>query len=448
MFKAVETLLPPARVTSYSPDPLMYLHSISIAVGLFILYFFIIKDLRFSSKRIFQTALFSLFLKFLNAIGIQGLIFFGHLYEGGDSLYYDDMGHQILPLIRDEPVKFIFDYLTGTSISREGTMFSLTGILYYLTGMPSLLAASVVGAFVSSLGAYLFFKAYRLGFPQSGYHLYGYLIFLFPSLIFWTSQHLKEPWIFFYMGLMTYGSTLLLQRKWIKGTIYALVGFYMGFHIKAYLVFFILCSFGCPVLMVRMKPPVLAMLVKILILAGASYVMSRTFAIVDEVYLGSSSFFEQMSLVKNFSVRGGSAIELKSIDSLSQIGNLFYNLFSVLYRPLIFEARNPFTFFASLETTTLLALTLASLKSVWPFWKKPSFWFFLVAFTLMFSVAFSFQIGNLGTMMRIKVSLLPFLFMLFSYHLSPRKKKNPALSSCVLSNSFMTVQNASGKIIS
>lgn len=331
MFKAVTALLPPNTVTSYAPEPMMYLHSTCIALGLFILYFFIIKDIRLLSKRLFQIALLSLALKFLNAIYVQGLIFFGRMYEGGDSLYYDDMGRQMLPFIQENPMKFIFDYFVGMPISREGTMLSLTGLLYYLTGSPSLLAASVIGAFVSSVGAYLFFKSYRLGFPHSDYKLFGYLIFLFPSIVFWTSQHL-------------------------------------------------------------------------------------------EVYVGQSSLFEQMDLVKSYSVKGGSAIALKPIASLSQIGNLPYNLFSVLFRPLIFEARNGFIFLASLECTALLGLALASLKSAWPLGKKPPFWFFLVSYVLMFSIAFSFQVGNLGTMMRIKISVLPFLFMLFSYHLSPKQR--------------------------
>lgn len=427
MFKTINDLIPLSTTTSYTVEPLMYVHSLFLATCFFIIYFFVVKDIRSDSKVLFQVALLSLFFKSMNSIFLQGLIFFGKMYEGGDSIYYDDMGIQLLPLIREDPLNFVFSYLFNRPISSEGSMFSLTGLLYYFMGVPSLLGASVIASFVSSLGAYFFFKSYRLSFPQSGYKWFGYLVFLSPSLLFWTSQHLKEPWVIFYLGLMTYGICLLAKCQWLKGFLYAALGFYYGFYVKAYLFLFLVCALMVQAFMVRMKPPAAAFFVKGFILVGILFFIYKFQTIVFEVYVGQDGFFQQMALVKSFSVRGGSAIALKPMTSLGDLIYLPYNAFTVLFRPLFFEAHNVFALMASLESATYLLLALFSLKNLGSPWKKPGFWYFLMTYVLIFSIALSFPVGNLGTMVRIRINVLPFLFMLFSFHLSWKRRNAVAV---------------------
>jgi hypothetical protein len=112
---------------------------------------------------------------------------------------------------------------------------------------------------------------------------------------------------------------------------------------------------------------------------------------------------------------------------LSNAGYVSYFLtrlwyvFTVLFRPLPWEAYNIFTFLASLENLALLALAILAI------WKsqivvkslvRSPLLLFAAAFAILFIGAFSLQVVNLGGMVRVKINVLPFLFPFVAIALS------------------------------
>ncbi len=96
-------------------------------------------------------------------------------------------------------------------------------------------------------------------------------------------------------------------------------------------------------------------------------------------------------------------------------------VFSVLFRPLPFEARNVQALVASLEGMVLLAAFVRSgrrLKNFLPQRRAP-FLTFASTYSLLFAIAFS-NFGNFGILVRERVQLFPFVLMLLTVPLAPR----------------------------
>ena len=49
--------------------------------------------------------------------------------------------------------------------------------------------------------------------PEGRARTYGWLVFFFPSLLYWPSSIGKEAWICFGLGLASYGVALILRHQ-------------------------------------------------------------------------------------------------------------------------------------------------------------------------------------------------------------------------------------------
>ena len=92
-----------------------------------------------------------------------------------------------------------------------------------------------------------------------------------------------------------------------------------------------------------------------------------------------------------------------------------------LFRPYLWEVKNPLMLFSSLESLILLAITAAVVikkgSVMGKAMRNPT-----IVFCLVFSLTFAFAVGvstfNFGTLSRYKIPLLPFycLLMVFLFH--------------------------------
>jgi hypothetical protein len=103
-----------------------------------------------------------------------------------------------------------------------------------------------------------------------------------------------------------------------------------------------------------------------------------------------------------------------------------------LFRPYLWEVKNPLMLLSALESLLLLALTLYILvkKNIKIF---PAIANMNVAFALLFSLTFAFAVGvstyNFGTLVRYKIPLLPFFLvaLILILHHSKSERKLDAL---------------------
>jgi hypothetical protein len=133
--------------------------------------------------------------------------------------------------------------------------------------------------------------------------------------------------------------------------------------------------------------------------------------------------------------------------SLGEFDGTLWNFFSKapaaiaagLFRPYMWEIRNPVMFLAAAENTAFMLLVLVILWKTGPvkmikiIFDEP-----LVVFSLTFAIVFAFAVGistaNFGALVRLKIPLLPFittgLFIL--YHKAREIKKTSTESSLSL----------------
>ena len=88
---------------------------------------------------------------------------------------------------------------------------NICGVMSLLIGdaLPTLF---ITFAFVSLWGGYLFYRAFTIAFPDGDRWLFGLLVVLSPSILFWSSSVGKDALIQFFIGLTCFGFAKLTQR--------------------------------------------------------------------------------------------------------------------------------------------------------------------------------------------------------------------------------------------
>ena len=84
--------------------------------------------------------------------------------------------------------------------------------LNYIIMGPSVIGMFLLSALISFLGSYLFLRAFQIHFGHVAEQRFLALsLFLFPSLVFWTSLLGKDSWIYLLLGSFTYSLASVLR---------------------------------------------------------------------------------------------------------------------------------------------------------------------------------------------------------------------------------------------
>jgi len=87
--------------------------------------------------------------------------------------------------------------------------------------------------FIAFIGQYFLFKSIA---PFVQKKLSFLIIFLFPSLLLWTSGILKETIIIFIIGLWLYGLKLLIDKKYVLSVVLLLISTLIASTVKVYII--------------------------------------------------------------------------------------------------------------------------------------------------------------------------------------------------------------------
>ncbi len=177
----------------------------------------------------------------LHLLAAPGQIFVvDHFYQGiADWIRYDNQGSALAPGFRH----FNFSLAPGNlrGIVNDGSVSIAAGIVFTFVGT-NVLGVFLVFSWLSFLGTMLFFRAFSLTFAGANTRRYGYLIFLFPSTIFWTADVSKEAIMMLAMGLVSYGAAKLLARR-RGGVSLAVVGVFISAYIRPNELFLMVAGF-------------------------------------------------------------------------------------------------------------------------------------------------------------------------------------------------------------
>ncbi len=311
--------------------------------------------------------------------------------------------------------------------------------IYWVSCLFSLLAGGsenavwILFAWFSALGAFYFLKAFKRLLPDQSLVWYAAVVFFFPSLVLWSSLPSKDAITFWGIGLLTFGvSTYCKERSW-AGLLKIAVAEAAIFSVRRYFAVF----YCLPLIVISMFD--LYALWK-----DKNYrhlLSSLVFLFLHVAWFGllvANSFFLPLSLAADYQATASqmpgvvSESDIRPQYSLSDMlpssssdllplvvkwlsfaAERVWYVFTVLFRPLPWEAHNVFAMFAALENVVLLLLSLlvfVKMQVVLSRVFREPFLLFVVAFITVYVSAFSLQVINLGTMSRMKAPILPMLF--------------------------------------
>ena len=401
------------------------------------------------TKRYFFPALT---LKIIGAISM-GLIY-QFYYRGGDTFSFHTHGSSIIwEALVDSPIKG-FKLLLSNGIHQLDT-YEYSSRIWNFRNQPSLTvikiaalldiftfatysATAVLFAALSFSGLWALFMTFYKIRPQMHFML-AIAVFFVPSVIFWGSGILKDTITLGALGWCTFAiySIFIKKKSVLLFSLLLLLNFYLIFVLKI----FLLLSF-LPAAIVwifvhhsrGIKLGILNVLLVPIFLGISLYVSFYIVKIISEnnprYALENLAFTSRETA---YDIRYYTGKNAGSGYSLGELDGTFSGMLGLapaavnvsLFRPYVWEVKNPLMMISSLEALVLLILTVlviakARLK-IFKFLKDPT-----VLFCLLFSLSYAFAVGvstyNFGSLVRYKIPMMPFYAIAIFYILSYLKR--------------------------
>ena len=393
------------------------------------------------TKRYFIPALT---VKIIGAIAV-GLIY-QFYYGGGDTFAFHTHGSRIIwEAFMDSPMKGLKLLLANGE--HRGDIFNYSAQIWYFRDQQSYMVIRLAALFdLITFGTYSATAVLFAVFSFSGlwalfltfYDRHGSLhlllalsILFVPSVFFWGSGILKDTVTLGCLGWMTftfYKVAIKQDPNPIWMTIFLLCAV-LTFTIKKYILLsilpaFILWSFTKYVGSIRSVALKITVAPLLLTIAGAFGYYAILKVGEDDARYNIYSIAETARMTA-YDIRygwgarfgEGSGYSLGELDgTLGGMIKLAPAAINVsLFRPYVWEVRNPLMLFSALEALVSLLLTAWVFLRVGPKYFLKSLFKSDVLFCIVFSTIFAFAVGvstyNFGTLARYKIPLLPFYFV-------------------------------------
>jgi hypothetical protein len=342
-----------------------------------------------------------------------------HFYHGvADWLRYDHQGSLLAPGFRHLNFSLAPGNLKG--IVNDGSVSIAAGVVFTFVGFNQV-AAFMVFSFFSFLGTIFFFRAFSLTFAGADHRRYAYLLFLFPSLIFWTADVSKEAIMILALGMISYGAAKALRRR-SGGYWLVLVGGAIGVLIRPNELLLLMGGF---VVAMMVTPTVSrsqinsARRVGSVIFLGALLGVSVFLTLHYLHTKGGSLSLNQLSTTQGSNGTSGGVAYSTNF--------LYYprDVYTVLLDPLPINFHGATELIAAFENTLILGILLASLRRL-RIVPRAAFARTYVLMCTVYTAAFMYTfaaLGNLGLITRERTLVFPFLFVLVCIPRGPRGQR-------------------------
>jgi hypothetical protein len=339
------------------------------------------------------------------------------VYGRGDANEYYLQGQYVARLLS----QFDFSILGSYTFGGQGTsnMVYLTGFLYTLLP-PSMPGASLLFATLAFTGSVFFYRAFRVAFPQQRPHLYRIVTFFLPSLLFWPATLGKEAWTYFGSGLAAYGLAGFFQRSRPRALVWAVAGLLAVALVRPHFAILMIIAAGAATLLVYRPTSAgrtVAWLIALgLLIAVGVFLLPRASenvgldAVSEPTLEAVTGHYEDLQ--ERTSI-GGSSFVPPAIVSL--VGPVFAAA-TVLFRPFPWEAHNAQMMISAIESMAWLGLMIwqrRTLRNRLRSLTSQPFVAFALVYCVLLIVALG-AIGNFGILVRQRVALLSFFWMLFA----------------------------------
>ena len=326
-------------------------------------------------------------------------------YGGGDYSLYT---LQAFAALEDPGTGVVYPVLDAYGGYFNGT--AATSLVAW--GVALVIGRSTVGLFlvfsaVNFAGAAFFGAAFERAYPDLDPTSFYRWVMLFPSLWFWPSPLGKDALILAGLGLSTLGFVGRSRRQWA----WVLSGLAAVFLIRVSYVVIAAAAFAAGGLVGRnRKGTELQWIVTFVVVALGTYaalplvIESVGFTITD-----LSTTIDQIDQRADASSYGGSAFE--------PARNPISAIVTALFRPFPWEASGILMLASSAEVLLLCGLVVRRRRAVSAFLRRhwrSEFAVVSLAFTLALALLVGLAVANFGTLVRQRVVLYPFLFVVLA----------------------------------
>jgi hypothetical protein len=381
-------------------------------------------------------------LKFFGAIAL-GLIY-QFYYNGGDTFNFHTIGSRVIwEAFLDSPTTAL--RLIFSNGVHEPEFFNYSSRIYFFSDSPSFFVIRVAAvfdlltyssysatalffAFYSFMGGWLLFLTFYRRYQHLHFWIAIGCLFI-PSVFFWGSGILKDTLVMGGLGIILWSlDGLFIEKRpsffkivmliFAIWSVFALKKFILQAYLPAAIIWIYLGNLD------QIKSVVLRLMVFpfviILSLVGAYY---ATIKIGENDKRYSIENLAKTSQITARDIRFQSGREAGSGYELSEFfdGSLGSGLRLApqainvtLFRPYLWEVKNPLMLISALENLVFFLVTLyivfrrgyGAITKIF----NPD-----VAFCFTFSIAYAFAVGvstyNFGTLARYKIPLMPFYFL-------------------------------------
>ncbi|ALI99769.1 hypothetical protein [Rufibacter tibetensis] len=404
----------------------------------------------------------ALTLKLGGAIAL-GLIY-QFYYGGGDTFNYYFHSKLVTQAFYDDPTVGLQLFLSNGEFNpatikytspmywyHSPTEFIIVkiGALFGVIGFNSYTIIAIFFALVSFTGMWAMYLTFNKLYPHLHKH-FAIACFFMPSVFFWGSGFMKDSITMGALGWLFYGfyAAFIEKKSFIKSLIITLLAAWLVYNVKVY----VLLSFLPPALFwifsennKRIKNAAVRNLLKpVFIGLGLvfAYFGATKLTEGDDKYdvdkIGERTKINSEYLTSSM-VATGSAYNIGTFDG--SIGSMLavapQAVVVSLFRPFLWEVRNPIMLLSAVEAMIFIYLT------VFLFYKTgfgKSFKLIsttpILTFSFIFSLVLAFAVGtnsgNFGTLVRYKIPLMPFylsaLYIMRYYFVTKKQNIKPKTS--------------------
>lgn len=424
-----------------------------IYLGIIFMHAIYVKNKNIHRKPHYRFFVPAVLCKLLGGMGMC-IVYTYYYKEGGDTTNYYIAAKSYVNVLYELDFSMLWKminfrtnniYTTGYQIyedtaiyfSNEDYYALLTVVLtipFCILGAKSFIATTCLLSYFSFYGLWRLYEVFIDQFPEMS-RQFAAAIFFVPSVFFWGSGILKDTYTLCALGFFTHSVYRFLIKKERKAK-YLLILLSSGLamiFIKPYIFFAIMPGSLVWIFfnrIAKIKNPILkAMALPIMLIALAGMVLVAMEFLAE--YLGeynldnvlNKAVKTQQDLVRgeqygsnNFDIGKFDA----SVAGISSKIPVAINL--ALFRPYIWDARNPVMVLSGLENLFMLGFSIYILLKVkfnvliTSLFSHP-----LLIFSFLFALFFAFSVGlttaNYGALVRLKIPCIPFyscsLFILY-----------------------------------
>jgi hypothetical protein len=403
----------------------------------------------------------ALFVKIIGALAVG--IIYQFYYSGGDTFNYHTHGSRhIWEAFIDSPLKGIklltndgqsyadvYKYASKLVFFSDPQSYAIVQIsaLFDLITFSAYSSTAILFAVVSFIGMWMFFLTFYEQYP-SLHRWFATAAFFIPSVFFWGSGLLKDTITLGCLGIATYQVyRIFIKKKFgIRHALLLVIALYGLYSIKIYILLTFLPAAIVWIFLANLDAipsPVLKMMLAPFMITCA--IVLGYFAMLkagEDNAKYSLNNVARTAQITAYDIRYYTGRDAGSGYSLGELDGTFGSMIRLapqainvsLFRPYIWEVRNPLMLLSALESMLLLFLTCYIIikKNIG---LATAITNMNVLFALIFSISFAFAVGvstyNFGTLVRYKIPLLPFFLvaLILVWHHSKRDKKLATLET-------------------